>query len=797
MFGSLIGNGYDPYLVTGQDILYYIQSGEFQLNVPYTNAWDFRAYDYPSLAILFFSGIISIYSNDLGGIFFFTKLVLTIFDFLTALVLYRIITDQTKWGKQYAYRIAIIYLFNPISVFQVSLEGQFETVSTFFASLGIYFTLASINSYNSFSQKSRYYAYLSGIFIGFGFLTKYYPLLLLPLLWIFLQKKDLILRNIIGLIFTVFYFSVPFIFTSGYISNFIEFQSVRNDTSGLSFEVNTLGYQIGFNILIFLVFVGFAAISFFSNHKQGVIINLSTYVIFLFILTGNSLFPWYLIMVFAALPIARIESFEYSNCISWAIVILFYQIIWYPNTDHIAITVLICIIGIISSFIFFSSYALTKGSTPTFSNSKRSSLLFSVYSWLENHSKLEILLIMLSVMGILAPFTGLTHDINVWISVAEERVIHHTNPYETGLTIDEYYAYPPPWMFVLEIAYRGAQLFNIEPNEFSYRFFIKLPLIIATGITAIIIDLYLKEKGVNEKIRVISFTMIALNPLIIIITAMWGTFDIIPALCSVLAIYYCQKNIKSANPVYALLSGISMAFSSLFKIYPIIIVPVLFLSLKKKKDMLLYFLGFVLTTIIIVLPFYFMDPEAFLYIFEYHSSRMGGGITYWNGFWLLISDNKISIEQATDIINFYSFLLTILGLGLIYLLVLFNKFEDDPLSPSLITILMYFVTFKLVLEQYVVFLVPILVMWIAVYSKSRSSIDSTKLLFYSLFTIIPIIYLTISIPITDLFNVVAVQEKGEFLKTLEFREKQQILFVLGALFSVLCFIFALFVYKEK
>ncbi|MCG3219025.1 MAG: glycosyltransferase family 39 protein, partial [Candidatus Heimdallarchaeota archaeon] len=719
MFGHLLSNNLNPYLYTGQDILSLIQVGKLSLIIPYTPSWDTHSYDYPSMTILFFSFIIWSHNSLFGDPFFYAKTILTISNFLIAFTVYRIIRDYTSWSESFAIRVSVIYLFNPISVYQVSLEGQFESIPTLFTLLAILYTLKARDVWNDKNKESQkhasFYAYLAGFFIGMGFLFKYYPIILFPLLLIYLTKVKLILKAFFAFLISVYYLSIPFIFSSAYITNFLEYQSQREDTESISHAVNSFGIQVGFNTLSLFFFVGAAIIALIRKNKQGVLINLSAYTLFFFVISGSSLFPWYLIMVFPATLLARAEIYEYSHVFSWLLVVLFFQIIWFSEPAHISTAIIIVAIGGIIAFLrLFSKETKEKEKVRKTRPDLRSpSLIKRFYFKFEENSKFEILLVLFSIAGLLAPFTGMDHDMNVWLSVGQELVTDHTNPYQTGLVQTEYYAYPPPWMFVIQFFYWLSQKLGFESTIYLSRFFIKLPLILAIALTAYFIDSYLASKKVSDKKRKIIFIFISLNPLIIVISAMWGMFDILPALFTILAVIYLMKSIEDKeNLSLPVLSGFFMAIASLFKLYPIIIAPVLFLSLPSIRSKIIYSLSFTLTVIITILPFLILDSEAFLFIFEYHSSRMGGGLTFWNGAWILIVKNQITEDEAGQMINLIAISLNLFFLILIYSLVYLKKFHEDPLTPSLIVALLFFASFKIVYETYVVWLIPLLALWI-------------------------------------------------------------------------------------
>jgi 4-amino-4-deoxy-L-arabinose transferase-like glycosyltransferase len=808
MFGHLLSNNLNPYLYSGIDILGLLGDGKLSLIIPYTNSWDTHSYDYPSLAILFFSFIIWSHHSLLGDPFFYAKTILTISNFFISFTIYRILRDHTSWGESFAIRASVVYLFNPISVFQVSLEGQFESIPTLFTLLAILNTLKARDVWNDNNKQSQkhasFYAYLTGFFIGLGFLFKYYPIFLFPLLLIYLTKFKLILKAIFSFLISVFYLSIPFIFSSAYITNFLEFQSQREDTENISYAVNSFGIQVGFNTLSLFFFVGAAIIALLRKNKQGVLINLSAYTLIFFVLSGSSLFPWYIIMFYPAIVLARAELYEYSHVFSWLLMVLFFQIIWYPDAPHISTAITIVAIGGIIAFLrLFSKEKEKVPVRKTRYELGSPSLIKRIYFKFEENSKLEIILVLFSIAGLVAPFTGMAHDMNVWLSVGQELVIDHTNPYQTGLLEVEYYAYPPPWMFVIQLFYWLSTKLGLESTLYLSRFFIKLPLILAIALTAYVIDSYLSSKKVSDKKRKIIFIFISLNPLIIVVSAMWGMFDILPALFTILAVIFLIKSIEDEEKVSLVyLSGFFMAIASLFKLYPVIIAPVLFLSLPSIRSKIIYSLSFVLTVVLMILPFLILDSKAFWFIFEYHGSRMGGGLTFWNGAWILIVNNQISENEARQMINLIALSLTFLFLVVTYSLVYLKKFNKDPLTPSLIAGLLFFASFKIIYETYVVWLIPLLALWIGLSKngakkKKQKEISNVKLTIMGLVTFLPLIYLSISVPITELFYLTFVKEKGEFINEMPFLDKQWILFGFGLIFAITCLLSAFYVYTSR
>ncbi|MBI2596020.1 glycosyltransferase family 39 protein [Candidatus Daviesbacteria bacterium] len=102
------------------------------------------------------------------------KSLMTLFDLLTAYIIYRIFKDsnQTK-----AYAAALLYLLNPVNIFIASVWGQNDPVMVFFLCLSIYFLM--------FVQKPLVWA----LFFAIAVLVKFQALIALPVMAIYLFKK--------------------------------------------------------------------------------------------------------------------------------------------------------------------------------------------------------------------------------------------------------------------------------------------------------------------------------------------------------------------------------------------------------------------------------------------------------------------------------------------------------------------------------------------------------------------------------------------------------------------------------
>jgi len=207
----------------------------------------------------------------------------------------------------------------------------------------------------------------------------------------------------------------------------------------------------------------------------------------------------------------------------------------------------------------------------------------------------------------LAPFTEHRYDMYIWRLNQAFAYQYGVNPLNPPEWIDKnatvfFWSYPPLWLFCLLAAYpiyatvshptlpanvselwRDMYTFN-NPCE-AYRSFkpenlplldllIKTPLILSDLLITLLLLKILREFSQEEKVREHAYMWI-LNPYVIFISAVWGMFDTLPTLFTLLAVWLFLKGKVNR-------SAISLAAAALFKMYPIVFAPLLALMHYKK-----------------------------------------------------------------------------------------------------------------------------------------------------------------------------------------------------------------------
>lgn len=200
----------------------------------------------------------------------------------------------------------------------------------------------------------------------------------------------------------------------------------------------------------------------------------------------------------------------------------------------------------------------------------------------------------LAIRLVIAPFFAHPFDVYAWY-VSGESLLNGTRSVWSFLQPYSYSFFL--FVFPAAIAFRSLsgvlgsysiQMSSLDPRLNPgapwnitivpgplYDLLVKLPLIASDTIIAILLYQLVKRQLGDEKLATSVSLMWFLNPLTIWISSGWGMFDTLPALFTVLALYF----IFSKRFAY---SGISLAVAVAMKYYAVVLVlPLLFLAWKQ------------------------------------------------------------------------------------------------------------------------------------------------------------------------------------------------------------------------
>ncbi|OGY28133.1 MAG: hypothetical protein A3F33_01610 [Candidatus Woykebacteria bacterium RIFCSPHIGHO2_12_FULL_43_10] len=308
----------------------------------------------------------------------------------------------------------------------------------------------------------------------------------------------------------------------------------------------------------------------------------------------------------------------------------------------------------------------------------------------------------------------------------------------------EYYAYPP---LPILIYYLPAKLFGLlHPNidysfvvshaapvlkvPWDFNFFFKIPLIISDIAIAWLLskrlDLY----------RAKSFL---LNPYVILISASW-MFDSLMTLFLLLSMLAIEKNKLNWGSFF-------LGLGAMTKFVPWFVFPAILIYLIKKETSLRSFLAFiavfVATNLVFILPFF----DGFLFVLDFHASRVGSGLTpqllvqqlpYY------LSNNYINFDTLLPIYHFVipnvSLMIFIIGMLFIYYLIAKRSFSLN--QTVLVSLLGYLIFNKIVNEQYIFVMLPFLLI------DLKEHPGKIKNLLYTLLWVLPLCFAIVNVPIT-------------------------------------------------
>lgn len=234
----------------------------------------------------------------------------------------------------------------------------------------------------------------------------------------------------------------------------------------------------------------------------------------------------------------------------------------------------------------------------------------------------------------LAPFMEQRWDMYTWRLEQALVYNYHINPFwpQSGVPLELVWSYPPLWLLILlaiypvySIFYRPQLPANIAllwkkwaetGNLFEiYRSFVpvglpvldmidKTPIIV----TDLLIGLVLYEliKRDSPKHAYYAFIAWLFNPYVIWISSVWGMFDAIPALLVLLSVYLLIAKRYASSALF-------LAASTLFKLYSIILIPLMCLMIYKrgeKKETLKYLLLSTCTVLVVTFGTYAIAASA-------------------------------------------------------------------------------------------------------------------------------------------------------------------------------------------
>ncbi|MEM2964389.1 MAG: glycosyltransferase 87 family protein, partial [Candidatus Bathyarchaeia archaeon] len=296
---------------------------------------------------------------------------------------------------------------------------------------------------------------------------------------------------------------------------------------------------------------------------------------------------------------------------------------------------------------------------------------------------------------VLSPLTGHPWDLKVWLDVGKRVTEGDMNLYSLNGRPEwmwGYYAYPPGWMGWCGLAY----LFNF--NIHLYAIVLKLPIILSDLATGYLIYLTLRRLGQSEAESTCGAALYFLNPVSILISSVWGMFDAIPAMLTIMALNLFMEKSE-------LRAGILLGLSILFKLYPVFLILAFLGQARQSGTTPRKLLGFLSTTAAIPLvasiPFILRDFKGYVNALLSHAAPSG-----YMSLWFTISHLFHPLKEKSGVLFLTMFIA--LNVFVFRRLSLSRGLNNESIYlTSLLIMLCFFIASPKVNPQYVVWLLPL------------------------------------------------------------------------------------------
>lgn len=308
----------------------------------------------------------------------------------------------------------------------------------------------------------------------------------------------------------------------------------------------------------------------------------------------------------------------------------------------------------------------------------------------------------------------------------------------------EYFAYPPLLLYLyyplaklvalvapLSTAFYLPGTEGALPNRFPLAFLLayKAPIWAA--------DLGIGYLLYRRTGKVWPAALYLFNPLVLVVSGAW-MFDSIPAFFALAALLAYEKDRVA-------LAGFLLALGALAKFFPLFLVPTFFLLLVWRRDARAFLLVgvFALTAVLLTAPFY---PEV-LAAFQFNGGREGGGLTLYQvpqTYLKLHGESLLAYQTLTS--PLLGTLVLVGGMAATYALL--DRARPSAPRAVLVTLLGFLLFTKLVNEQYVVWVLPFLLLVLAEARAGAGAPSWAPRAATHVLWVVPFLYLLVHVPVT-------------------------------------------------
>lgn len=318
-------------------------------------------------------------------------------------------------------------------------------------------------------------------------------------------------------------------------------------------------------------------------------------------------------------------------------------------------------------------------------------------------NKLVILGLLIRLLP--AAFTAHPTDMQAWKTIGAA-IYSGQNPYTLpafGLV------YPPLWGLICSAVYA---IYLPTQNPFVFNLLIKLPIIAVDIAMAKTIETVILTNTKNQSTARVAMALYLFNPMTIILSSFWGMFDAIPAFLVLLSMIFLNRKqyLKSS-----LALGVGIAFKGA---YPALLLPLFSYTIMKTEGRgktLGYLASSLLVPVIVSMPFIVANASSYVNMTAaYHIQTQLSNLTYWLPIRFVFYQSQATIS-AISLAVFITAFITI------YAYVL-KKADPKLIARNMVlVILAFYLTSPTVNEQYIVWLLPPLVIYETVKKRKMTT----------------------------------------------------------------------------
>jgi hypothetical protein len=332
----------------------------------------------------------------------------------------------------------------------------------------------------------------------------------------------------------------------------------------------------------------------------------------------------------------------------------------------------------------------------------------------------RFLVIAVPVYLALSPWTGQRYDVYFLLS-SGIRVLQHVNPFDPGnppVYPDPLkWAYPPLYPLYSAFSYLVYQgltglalpsaltwpgwstsVYNVYlafvPSTLPIlAFLLKLPMIASAVLTGVI----LKKITGKESVAI----MWVANPLIILVATIWGQLDPIATLLAVAAYYYFTRGLEGRAYLLA-------SFGAAVKVWPVLVIPIMLVVSVRKNGLgalkpLAAVVPATVSTILIYASYGNLLNTLFVFLYARGIPTFSGAFTVngltWQEILFLTNSPPLPLFLVIGIPSYLAMLIWI-----------YRKRDFDVSKWTIVSILIFFLTYNYVNPQYFYWVLPFLIL---------------------------------------------------------------------------------------